>query len=199
MNMKDNNASARRELDNLKKGISDFIAKYSNMLKKYRVDFLVSFRKVGEKRKDKDTISVIDIEKRRNEIHSMIGTIEKNITVLHEYPKINTLTKVEINQIDVIRTGVKLIKRELPDLLSKRNFSFSKEHERIATKECGTTIRKNLFLITQLKEEEITLLFSFLHSLYKELPSIIKGKGGAENGNKKKGECDTDSSNEGKD
>lgn len=199
MNMKDNNASARRELDNLKKGISDFIAKYSNMLKKYRVDLLVSCRRVVEKRKNKDTISVIDIEKRRNEIHSMIGTIEKNITVLHEYPKINTLTKVEVNQIDAIRTGVKLIKRELPDLLSKRNFSFSKEHERIAAKECGTTIRKNLFLITQLKEEEITLLFSFLHSLYKELPSIIKGKGGAENGNKKKGECDTDSSNEGKD
>ena len=73
------------------------------------------------------------------------------------------------------------------------------DKQRIAAKECGTTIRKNLFLITQLKEEEITLLFSFLHSLYKGSPSIIKGKGGAENGNKKEGECDTDSSNEGKD
>ena len=197
--MKDNNANARKEVDNLKKGIEDFLVKYSNMLKKYRVDLLVSARRVVEKRKDTSTIKVYDIKERQKEINQAINEINKNMAVLHETPKFDALKQIDVPCLTAIRMGVRILKTDLPKLLSKRNFTFPKEYERIAVKEFGVTVRKNFYLITQLKEDEITLLFSFLHSLYKELPSIIKGKGGAENGNKKKGECDTDSSNEGKD
>ena len=180
--MKDNNANARKEVDNLKKGIDDFLVKYSNMLKKYRVDLLVSARRVVEKRKDTSTIKVYDIKERQKEINQAINEINKNMAVL------DALKQIDVPCLTAIRMGVRILKTDLPKLLSKRNFTFPKEYERITVKEFGVTVRKNFYLITQLKEDEITLLFSFLHSLYKELPSIIKGKGGAENGNNRNGE-----------
>ena len=97
------------------------------------------------------------------------------------------MQKVEMKELEVIRLGIEIMKRDLPKLLSKKNFSFPKEYERIAEKEFGVTVRNNFSMVIKLKEDEITLLFSFLHSLYKELPSIIKGKGGVVNGNKEIG------------
>ena len=185
--MKGNNENARKEVDNLKKGIDDFLVKYSNMLKKYRVDLLVSARRVVEKRNNSYTIKVYDIKQRQKEINQAIDTINKNMSVHHESPKFYTLKQIDVTELEAIRMGIKIMKSDLPKLLSKRNFTFPKEYERIAVKETGETIRKNFYLITQLKEEEITLLFSFLHSLYKDLPSIIKGKGGVLNGTKENG------------
>ena len=122
------------------------------------------------------------------EINQAINEINKNMAELHETPKFGSLKLIDVPCLTAIRMGVRILKTDLPKLLSKRNFTFPKEYERIAVKEFGVTVRKNFYLITQLKEDEITLLFSFLHSLYKELPSIIKGKGGAENGNNRNGE-----------
>ena len=141
--MKDNNANARKEVDNLKKGIDDFLVKYSNMLKKYRVDLLVSARRVVEKRNDTSTIKVYDIKERQKEINQAINEINKNMAVLHETPKFGSLKQIDVPCLTAIRMGVRILKTDLPKLLSKRNFTFSKEYERIAVKEFGVTVRKN--------------------------------------------------------
>lgn len=183
--MKAKNMNVIKEMHDLKKGIDDFLVKYSMMLKKYRVDLLVSTRRIIENRDELSMMYVDDIKSRQNEIHSFIDEINKQMTIEHVMP-VQSNQNLEVSELDAVRMGVRIIKKDLPRLLSKRNFSFIKEYERIGEKESGKIVRNNLFLITKLKEDEIILLFSFLHSLYKELPRIIKGKGGVENGSDRK-------------
>ena len=185
--MKENTDSAKREMDKMRKGIENFRVKYINLLKKYQENLLVSARRIVEKRKEINTITVDDIKIRRKEINEAIDKINGNLSTVNKVEISSTMQKVEMKELEVIRLGIEIMKRDLPKLLSKKNFSFPKEYERIAEKEFGVTVRNNFSMVIKLKEDEITLLFSFLHSLYKELPSIIKGKGGVVNENKEIG------------
>ena len=161
----------------LKKEVEDFRKKYSVLLTKYQQKHLVSARRIVEKRKDSNSITMTDVDDVFYFFNKEISDICENINVKHENVSYSP-NKVELSYLEAIRKGLQLMKRDIPELLSTKVLGIPHKYEKYFSSTGGELIQENVKMIIHLREEEITILFSFLHSLYKDLPSIIKGKGG---------------------
>lgn len=170
---------SNNEFSNMNKDLENFRRKYLMLLSKYQQKHLVSARRIVEKRKDGSTVSCMDVKQIMMEYSNSFDKIYSEITVSHDDKIIPKY--IDVTWLEEIRTGIQLMKRDLPELLSEKNFTIPHKYARYVTAKNNETIVNNLDLIISLKKQEITTLFSFLHSLYKDLPEIIKGKGGENN------------------
>lgn len=167
----------KNELSYLKKDIEDFRRKYTLILGKYQQKHLVSARRIVEKRKDPDTIQLLDPDDVLSSYNKEVESIYQNINRKNESMVYST-NQVELSYLEAIRKGLRIMKQDIPELLSTKVLGIPHKYEKYFALHGGGLVQDNIKLIIQLREEEITILFSFLHSLYKELPNIIKGKGG---------------------
>ena len=164
------------EFSNMNKDMENFRRKHMMLLEKYQQKHLVSARRIVEKRKDGSMTSCLDVTQIMKDYDESFDKIYREINVSHD-DKI-TPKYIDVSYLDEIRIGLRLMKQELPELLSQKNFTIPHRFSKYMKAKNNDAIVGNLNLIIDLKKQEITTLFSFLHSLYKELPSIIKGKGG---------------------
>jgi hypothetical protein len=155
----------------------DFCAKYKDRLNKYDVTLLTKTRRILEQRKETNQISLPDAEEARKKIRGEITYTFDHMTEnqgnLKEEDFWAKNTKIE--ELEAIRRCMKYLKTDLPALLDKKNFSFPLDVLRGATEEANSPILGNMKRINHLREMEVTVLFSYIHECYKELPNIIKG------------------------
>jgi hypothetical protein len=175
--MQRKHSSTEEALGALKKEEKDFCAKYQALLKKYDASLLVKARRVIEGRKETKTVSLPDAESTRKEIRKEISyTLDHVTEELGDIKSELTNPKhTDIGELEAVRLTMRYIRRDIPDLLSKRNFGFPLDVLRAAYDSDGAVIISSMKRVVKLKEQEIILLFSFLHATYKALPNMIKG------------------------
>lgn len=164
-------------LEQINKQRKDFCAKYQELLKKYDTSLLTKTRRIIEQRKETRTISLPDAEKQREKIQKEISY---NLSHMNEDQdeisrELSSPKTVEIDELEAVRMTMRYIRKDIPALLNRNNFAFSLEVLRGATESADNACLRNVRRVNKLRELEVTILFSFLHACYKQLPSIIKG------------------------
>lgn len=175
--MKIGDTTTKNQLSEIDKKIQDIITKYTERAKKYDNKLFTKARRIVEDRETEKTVQLSDINEIREKIKEKTKNILEHGDISQKIDKEGLFSpkNVEMKEIDAIREAQKILKKDIPELLRKQNFSFPLYMTKGAMESDGTIFRENMKNIVTLKEMEIYFLFSFVHTVYKKLPAIIRG------------------------
>ena len=167
------NEEASDELKALKNEIKDFCIEQQRILNKYDVSLFTKTRRVVEERNSKKEMKIGDGESYHKEVITEIDRIFKDS---YKAQKVREIKKKEIfvTELEAIRTAIRYIRKDIPALLSTKNFTTPLFVLKSAYEKDGKVVRENMKKVTEIRKEEIRFFLSIVKEVHGNLLRILK-------------------------
>ena len=167
----------KQEMYEWKKEINDFCVKYKTRYKKYDIRIIKkAYRRLKEKGTD-STITEIDLESILSVLDEKIRGIESNPSVKYEKKESNENEK-EYKTTEMLLYIIRLLQKDLPEATNPRYFQMPYKMKSAYRKDTTGVVSSNINTIISLKEAKVGYMTKFVHTVYKRIPSLLKGDEG---------------------